>query len=130
MKWLDPMPTDCPECGGRFPVPVAALRSLRATCPSCGVSLAMAGERMLAEEGRIGLQIDLLLVAIDLEEHAGLILTDAEVEAAQSLAGMSGAVARRLDPAPDREARATALVAESARRVAPRLLGDAANNGG
>ena len=130
MKWLDPSPTDCPACGGRFPVPVAALRSLRATCPSCGASLAVAGERMLTEEARIGRQFDLLLVAIDLEEHAGLILTDAEVEAAQSLAGLTGAVARRLDPAPDQEARATALVAEAARRVAPRLLGDTASDGG
>jgi hypothetical protein len=85
---------------------------------------------MLAGEARIGRQIDLLLVAIDLEEHAGLILTDAEVEAAQSLAGLSGAVARRLDPAPDQDARAAALVAEAARRVAPRLLGDAAYDGG
>lgn len=85
---------------------------------------------MLAEEAKIGRQIDLLLVAIDLEEHAGLILPDAEVEAAQSLAGLSDAVARRLDPAPDKEARATAFVAEAARRVAPRLLDEAASNGG
>lgn len=124
MKWLDPMPTDCPGCGSRFPIAVAALRSLRATCPGCGASLADAGKTMLTEEGRIGRQIDLILVAIDLEEHAGLVLTDAEVEAAQSLASLSIAVARRLDAAPDKEAKATALVVEAARRVAPRLLGD------
>jgi hypothetical protein len=130
MKWLDPMPTDCLACGGRFPVPVTVLLSLRATCPSCGASLAVVGERMLTEEARIGGQVDLLLVAIDLEEHTGLVLTDAEVETAQSLAGLSSAVARLLDPAPDNDARATALVTESARRVAPRLLGDATNKGG
>jgi len=79
---------------------------------------------MLREEARIGQKVDLLLVAIDLEEHAGMILSDAEVEAAQSLAGMCNVVAQHLDPAPDREAKAATLVTEAARRVAPRLLGD------
>ena len=53
MKWRDPMPTNCPACGGKFPISVAALRSLRAACPGCGASLAAAGERMLAEEDRV-----------------------------------------------------------------------------
>ena len=82
MKWLDPMPIDCPGCGGRFPVPVAALRSLQATCPSCGASLTANGERMLAEESRIARQVDLILVAIDLEDQTGINLTDAELEGA------------------------------------------------
>ena len=125
MKWLDPMPIDCPVCGGRFPVPAADLRSLRAACPGCGASLAPAGERMLAEEDRICRQIDLLLVAIDLEEHAGLVLTDAELDAARSLGELAGAVAGRLHPAADREARAAELVTEAARRAAPRLLAEA-----
>src|SRR5579872_896792 len=59
MRWLDPMPTDCPACGGQFPVPVAELRSLRAACPGCGGSLAATGERMIAEEARIGGEVDL-----------------------------------------------------------------------
>jgi hypothetical protein len=129
MKWLDPMPTACPACGRRSRVPVAALRSLRATCPRCGASLAAAGQRMLAEETRVGRQIDLVLVAIDLEEHAGLVLTDGEVDAARSLEDLVRAVAGRLPPATDREARATELVAEAARRVAPRLLGEATSSG-
>src|SRR5262245_24144959 len=107
MKWLDPMPTTCPACGRRFPIRVADLRSLRAACPGCGASLAAAGERMLAEEDRIGQQIDLLLVAIDLEEHAGVVLADGEVDAARSLVDLVRAVTGRLRPAADAEARAT-----------------------
>jgi hypothetical protein len=64
MKWLDPMPTVCPVCADRYPIPVAALRSLRAVCPGCGASLAALGERMLAEEARLSRQVDMLLVAL------------------------------------------------------------------
>ncbi len=84
---------------------------------------------MLAEEGRVRRQIDLILVAIDLEERAGLILTEAEVDAAQSLGDLAGAVAGRLHPAPDRDGRATELVIEAARRVAPRMLDEAGSCG-
>jgi hypothetical protein len=65
MKWLDPMPANCPACGGRSPVPVAALRSLRATCPDCGASLAPVGERMLAEEARVHREVERLLAKIE-----------------------------------------------------------------
>ncbi len=69
MKWLDPMPIDCLACGGRFPVPVLALRSLQATCPGCGSSLAQVGERMLAEEARVHRQVERLLAEIESEER-------------------------------------------------------------
>ena len=116
MKWLDPMPTGCPSCGGRFPVPVAALRSLRAACPGCGASLAATGERMLAEEARFRREVDLFFVALELNEQAGLSLPDSELDAMRSLDDLARAVANHLPPAADREARAAELVAEAARR--------------
>jgi hypothetical protein len=72
MKWLDPMPTDCPSCGGRFAVPVAALRSLGAACPRYGSSLAAIGEWMLLEEARFRREVDPFLVAFELNEQGGL----------------------------------------------------------
>jgi hypothetical protein len=123
MKWLDPMPTDCPACGGRSPVPVAELRSLRATCPGCGASLAAAGERMLAEEVRIGGEVDLFLVGNELRKQFDL--QDDVLLGSRSLEELARAVAVHLDPAGDREARATELVAQTARRVAPLLLSEA-----
>jgi hypothetical protein len=126
MRWLDPMPTACPVCGGRFPVPVAALRSLRAACPGCGASLAAAGERMLAEEARVNRQVGLIAVAFELGEQTGLdILDSSEFDAAGSLTDLVRIVAGRLPPSADREARAAELVVETARRVAPLQLSEA-----
>jgi hypothetical protein len=126
MKWLDPMPTDCPACGGRFPIPVAALRSLQAACPTCGASLAAVGERMLAEEARFRREVDPFLVAFDLDEEAGLGIPDSELDSVRSLDDLARAVACRLPPAADREARAAELVAEAARRSGRAyLLGEA-----
>ncbi len=120
MKWLDPLPTDCPACGGRFLVPVAALRSLRAACPNCGASLAAAGERMLAEEARVGREIDLFNVGYELQEQFGL--PDSVILTAQTLEALARPLADRLGSAVDCEVRAAELVAEIARRVAPLLL--------
>jgi hypothetical protein len=120
MRWLDPMPTDCPGCGGRFPIPVAELRSLRAVCPGCGGSLGAVGERMLAEEARIGGEVDLFQVGYELSERYAL--PDDVLLGSRTLGDLARAVAGRLDPAADREARAAEIVAEVAGRVAPLLL--------
>ena len=96
MMWLDPMPTDCPACGGRFPVAVAELRSLRATCPDCGASFAAVGEQMLAVEARFYREVDPFIVAYELEERAGLGIPDDELSATQSLDDLVRAVADRL----------------------------------
>jgi hypothetical protein len=122
MRWLDPMPTDCPACGGRFPIPVAELRSLRAACPGCGASLAASGERMIAEEARIGGEVDLFQVGYELSERYGL--PDDVLLGSRTLGDLAHAVAGRLDQAADREARATEIVAEAARRIAPLLLSE------
>ena len=116
VMWLDPMPTDCPSCGGRFPIPVAALRSLRAACPGCCASLSATGERMLAQEARFRREVDPFLVAFDLSEQTDLGIPDSELDAVRSLDDLARAVASRLPPAADREARAAELVAEAARR--------------
>jgi hypothetical protein len=116
MKWLDPMPTDCPACGSRFPVPVAELRSLRAACPGCGASFAATGERILAEEARFHREVDPFLVAFDLDERAGLGIPDDELDATKSLNDLVRTVTSRLPPAADRELQAAELVAGAARQ--------------
>jgi len=126
MKWLDPMPVRCPSCGRKSAARVAELRSLRAACPGCGASLAAAGERMLAEEARVGGEIDLFLVGYELAERYGL--ADDELFAARSLGDFARFVAERLDPAADREERAAEIVAAIARRVAPLLLSEAGSD--
>ena len=122
MRWLDPMPTDCPSCGGQFPISVADLRALRAVCPGCGGSLAAKGERMLAEEARIGGEIDLFNVAYELSEPYDL--QDDVLLGSRTLEDIAHAVAGRLDQSPDRETRATEIVVEVARRLAPLLLSE------
>jgi hypothetical protein len=77
---------------------------------------------MLAEEARIGGEVDLFQVGYELSERFGL--PDDEFLAAGSLGELAHAVAGRLDPAADREARATEIVAEAARRIAPLLLSE------
>jgi hypothetical protein len=129
MKWRDPMPTDCPSCGARFPVPVAALRSLRAACPGCGASLVATGERMLAEEARFRREVDPFLVAVALNERSGLAIPDGELDAVRSLDDLARAVAGLLPPGADRAARAGELVAEAARRSGRAyLLGEAGSD--
>lgn len=128
MKWLDPMPTDCPDCGGRFSIPVAALRSLQAACPGCGASLAAIGERMLAEEARFRREVDPFIVGFELTEQAGLAIPDSELDATRSLDDLVRAVANHLPPAADREARAAELVAEAARRSGRAYLLDEAGS--
>lgn len=130
MKWQDPLVTQCSECGRQTPVSVAALRSLLATCPHCGASFAADGERMLAEEARIGRQIDLSLVAIELEEHKHWVILDCKDGNELSLEGLIRTVAGLLHPAADCEARAVELVTEAARRVAPLLLSEQAMTSG
>lgn len=126
MKYRDPQPTVCSECDRRFSVSVAALRSLRAVCPGCGATLAAIGESMLQEEARIGRQIDLIIVSLALDEQNGWAITDSADRSEElSLDGLIHSVAALLHPAADREARATELVTEVARRVAPRLLSEA-----
>jgi len=122
MKWRDPQPVSCPSCGQRSAARVADLRSLRATCPRCGGSLAAAGERMLAEEKRIGREIDLFRVGYELQEQYGL--PDSVILTARTLRELACALADRLGPAVGCEARAAEIVAETARRVAPVLLSE------
>ena len=57
-RWPDPLPTLCPGCGRRSPVPLVDLRSLRAVCPQCGMSLSSAGEQLLAQEAWLRTEID------------------------------------------------------------------------
>jgi hypothetical protein len=120
MKWCDPMPTYCPACNGRFPVPVTALRSLRAVCPGCGASLAAVAERMLAkfalDQARFRREVDPFLVGFELNEEAALGIPDSELDAVRSLDDLIRAVAGRLPPGADRERRGAELVAEAARR--------------
>ena len=117
MKWSDPATIHCPECGGDFPVRVAALRSLRAACPGCDASLAAIGKSMLAEEARFRREVDPLLVAFNLEQQASLGISDSELDAIQSLDDLARAIVGRLSPTADREARAAELVADAARRI-------------
>ena len=123
IKWVNPMPTNCPACGKRFPIPVASLKSLRATCPGCAASLAAVGEDMLAEEARFRREVGLFEVAFELAEQGAI--TDSEVDAARSLEDLARFVAARLPSAAAREARAAELVSEVARRIAPQLVNSA-----
>jgi hypothetical protein len=126
MKWCDPMPTACPSCGGRFPVPVVALRSLQAACPGCGASLSATGEWMLAEEARFRREVDPFLVALELNEQVPWVIPDSQLDAMRSLDDLARAVIGRLPPAADRQVRAAELVAEAARRSGRAyLLGEA-----
>ncbi|WP_020474763.1 hypothetical protein [Zavarzinella formosa] len=116
MKWADPMTIICPACDGRFPISVAALRSLRAACPGCGASLTAKGEWMLAEEARFRREIAPIVVAFELEEEAGRVIPDNELDAARSLDDLARVVAVNLPPMAGRETRAAELVAAAARR--------------
>lgn len=132
MKWCDPMPTDCPSCGGHFPIPTAALRSLQAVCPGCGASLAAVAERILAvfaqAQARFEREVGPFLVAFELEEDAGLGIPDSELDATRSLNDLVRSVADRLPPAADRESRAAQLVVEAARRMGHTWLLDEADS--
>jgi hypothetical protein len=126
MKWLDPMPTDCPACGDRFSIPVDALRSLQAVCPGCGASLAATGESMLSVEARFKREVGPILVGVEVEERTGMRIPDSVFDAEPSLNVLVRAVADRLPPAADREAKAAELVVEAARRSGSSwLLGEA-----
>jgi hypothetical protein len=57
-RWPDPLPTTCPSCGRRSPVPLAELQSLRAVCLRCGASLASVGELLLAKQAWLRTEID------------------------------------------------------------------------
>jgi len=121
---MDPAPIKCSECGGTFPVTVAALKSLRAVCAGCAASLAAVGEGMFAEEARIGRQIDLFHVALELDERNGWNVLDTHDESEWTLEGLARSVVGFLPPTAGGIAAATELVAETARRVAPRLLSE------
>jgi hypothetical protein len=77
---------------------------------------------MLAEEARINGEIDLFSVGYELSERYDL--QDDVLLGSRSLADIAHAVAGRLDQSSDRAARATEIVAEVARRIAPLLLSD------
>jgi hypothetical protein len=76
---------------------------------------------MRATAAKIGGLIDLANVAMELEDLAGLALTDRELAPVQSLEDLIRLVASRLHPVPESEARAAELVARAAQRVAPHL---------
>jgi hypothetical protein len=126
MKWPATIKTVCAACDHRFPIPTADLLSLEAVCPGCGASLASAGEEHLRWSAGYRREIDLFMVGYELQTAAGVELSDSEVFAARSLEDLTCAVAGRLPPAADREARAVELVTQTARQVAPDLLLDGA----
>lgn len=121
MKWSPTQKVVCAGCGGSFVVPTPDLLSLQAICPGCGTSLAGAGEEQLKWYAGYCREIDLFFVGYELQQ-AGVDLSDGEVEAAQSLEDLAGAVAGCLPQSADREARAAEIVTDAARRFAPRLL--------
>ena len=131
MKWRDPLPVTCPSCDRGILAGVADLRSLQATCPRCGGSLAANGEWMIAEEARlrpvIDRAVDMCQVIMYVEDHTGLAFPPGD-DAVESLEDLVQVLAGRLDGTGDREARAAELVAEAARRVAPRLLSEATSD--
>jgi hypothetical protein len=96
--------------------------SLRAVCPGCGASLASAGKERLTWYAGYCREINLFFVGYELQTVEGIDLSDSEVETAQSLEDLTRAVANRLPPGPDREARAVELVTKVARRVDSDLL--------
>jgi hypothetical protein len=81
---------------------------------------------MLAHEARVRHEVDLVRVGYELHLKYGL--PDLEIIAARTLGDFALSVAYRLRPAADREARATEIVTETARRVAPALLGEAGSS--
>jgi hypothetical protein len=81
---------------------------------------------MLAEEARVGREIDLFMVGYQLAEQYGL--ADDDLFAARSLGDLARSVAERLDPAAGREERAAQIVADTARRIAPLLLSEAGSD--
>jgi hypothetical protein len=122
VKWSATLEAKCAACGGSFVVPTPDLLSLQAVCPSCGFSLASAGEERLRRHAGYRREVDLFIVGYELQTAAGVDLLDSEVEAARSLEDLTRVVADHLPPTADREARAVELVTEVARRVAPDLL--------
>ena len=123
MKWMDPMPIDCPACGNQFPIPVEDLRSLSATCPNCGASFKEIGERMLASENQTNQLLDLFLIVKDLEEHDGPVLSNSELDSVNSLEELVCAVANHFPPDLDRMAKAKERVMEAVRRIDKDLVG-------
>jgi hypothetical protein len=122
MKWAATAKIECAACGGSFTIPTADLLSLLAVCPGCGASLASAGEERLTRHAEYCHKIDLFNVWYELLTEEGIDLSESEVDAAQSLEDLTRAVASRLPPAEDCEARAAELVTKVAERVAPELL--------
>ena len=115
---VDPAPTDCHACAGRFLIPVVA--SVAASgLPRLRHSLAAVGEKKLAEEARGGREVELIRVWFELHRQYGLSDADLLRRAnAGGFAGLSPNASLRL---PIAEERAAEVVAKAACRVVPAL---------
>lgn len=122
MKWATIQEVVCPACGGRFSIPTAELLALWAICPGCGASLAGVGENALRSYAKCCREFELGMIAYEILKASGVDLAEVELPRAESLEELSRLIACHLPAAPDRDAHATQLVTEVARRVAPDLL--------
>jgi hypothetical protein len=80
MKYLDPMPVECPQCGKTREYPAADLRNFRAVCYECNYDLTSIGKEMREGEAYWAyILIDLIDFVLKLEEKLKIQYKDSEI---------------------------------------------------
>jgi len=79
MRFIDPMPYNCPACGVDAVLPVRELLSLSAHCPACGAALDEIGlgmRRLVDDNISFFHGVDIIMY---LENHLGIQIPDQHV---------------------------------------------------
>lgn len=86
MKYLDPLPVECPHCRETREYSVEDLRNFRAICPVCNYDLTSVGKKMRETEAYWAyVMLDLVDFILKLESKLPIQYEDKEVENLKTL---------------------------------------------
>ncbi len=85
MYYLDPLPTQCDKCGRKDKYDIEVLRSLKATCNTCGASLSSTGESINKNLEGVRSFADLIVLVMAIDDKLNLDICDEDLENIENL---------------------------------------------
>jgi hypothetical protein len=125
VKFVDPMPITCPQCGVTSSLRVKELLALRAACPACGRALDDVGRGMRERADEMWEYYAWVQVVLEIEDRLNVPTDDPAWEPrgdVLTLAKLANVVRQFLPPGPDPSTRSTALVFQAAQAVCGRAV--------
>ena len=80
MKYIDPLPITCNNCGSKNDYSLEEIRSLQASCIKCGFSFEKVGVKINDHHKEVDDYFSKLEILIEIEDKFSIVITDEEAE--------------------------------------------------